>query len=966
MNLCVLNDGSATRRVSPTQNASVPDLSFASPTLVSILSWSVLPNSYGSDHFPILITFHNSFSPNPPIQPLQKYRLLQADWGKFSSLVDSELHTLPQVNSSNSHDVYENFVSSLKRAADASIPLKNSARKFISSPPWWDAECTDSVRKRREAEIRYASSINMTNYLDLKKTSARTCRLLAKKKKSGWHNFCESLSPRSPVSIVWKRIKAYRRVLDAHSSDISSNDSSCWLEDFISKLAPPSVPSFECLSLSDSPPPSSDKFDEPFSLSELSCALDHLRDSAPGVDGIPYSFICKSSSLCKQILLNLFNSFFLSGVVPESWKCQIIIPILKPGKNPKDSSSYRPIALSSVLAKIMENLIKNRLEWFLESKGILSPSQFGFRRGMGTLDSLSIFVSDVRIAFSKNESVVGVFLDVASAYDNVQLPLLRQKMHQLSVPVRLVNIICNMLMSRTITIRHQHSVSPSRLVWKGLPQGSVLSPILYNLYTHDLESSVNCFCKILQYADDIALYYSFSSPQDASSRLNSALYYLNQWLCDHGLSLSVPKCNAVVFSRKRNIPPINLSIDNVPISTLDKIKFLGIILDSKLSGLHHLEYISKKCEKGVNALRALSGVRWGAHPSTQRILYNAIIRSHFDYGSFLLEPCNKIALAKLDKIQAKCLRIITGAMKCSPINALQVECLDPPLNLRRQYLSDRFFFKALQIKSHPLLPLLKTLHELIASSRYWSHKLPPPLINSYSKVNDPHISLVQSNTNPLFEVSFETLLFQPKVILSLGISKHDPGANNKLNKILTEDWQDWLTMYTDASKISEDGIVGTAVWIPKYKIILSNKVSPHSSIYTGESIALLEAVKYVDSHSLNKTLILSDSLSCLQDLIKFPFRARHNFPIILQIKQLLFKCHSSGIQVTLAWIPSHSGIVGNDNADSLAKVAIRNGDDSYLRTCFPRDLCCTAKPSMMKSWDSLWQKTRKVKALQSL
>ncbi|KAJ8720529.1 hypothetical protein PYW08_005994 [Mythimna loreyi] len=115
-----------------------------------------------------------------------------------------------------------------------------------------------------------------------------------------------------------------------------------------------------------------------------------------------------------------------------------------------------------------------------------------------------------------------------------------------------------------------------------------------------------------------------------------------------------------------------------------------------------------------------------------------------------------IALAKWDKIQSKCLRIVTGAIKCSPINALQVECLEPPLHLRRQFLCDRFFYKITENKSHPLLPLLRTLSDLISNSRYWSHKNPPLLINSLRKLNNMQTSLVQSNSNPLFKVSFDS------------------------------------------------------------------------------------------------------------------------------------------------------------------------------------------------------------------
>ena len=172
-------------------------------------------------------------------------------------------------------------------------------------------------------------------------------------------------------------------------------------------------------------------------------------------------------------------------------------------------------------------------------------------------------------------------------------------------------------------------------------------------------------------------------------------------------------------------------------------------------------------------------------------------------------------------------------MKCSPINALQVECLEPPLHLRRQYLSDRFFFKTIQIKSHPLLPLINSLSELIPSSRYWTHKNPPLLVNSHNKLRTIQVPLVQSNNNPLFEINFYSLIYQPKIIFYFGISKHDPGANVKFNNILAEDWQGWLTIFTDASKLSDDSYVGAAVWIPKFKIILNFKCSSYCSISQG-------------------------------------------------------------------------------------------------------------------------------------
>ncbi|KAI8435596.1 hypothetical protein MSG28_003872 [Choristoneura fumiferana] len=625
----------------------------------------------------------------------------------------------------------------------------------------------------------------------------------------------------------------------------ASNDPNDWLDAFLDKLAPPYAPAEDCFPPSPSPP-SSDRMDEPFSFSELSAILDHLDDSSPGIDGIPYSFLKNCTDLSKRFLLSIFNKIYESGSIPDPWKQQIVIPLLKPNKDPSDPSSRRPIALSSVLAKILEHLIKNRLEWILESRHILSQSQFGFRRGLGTMDSLSILTSDIRLALSRGQHLVGVFLDITSAYDNVQLPLLRQKMQQLSIPSKMIHVICNLFMERSICVRSDNHMLPPRTIWKGLPQGSVLSPILYSLYTSDLDKTVDSFCDILQYADDIVLYYYSDSFPDCTSRLNAALRYLNEWLQDHGLNLSPSKSRAVVFSRRRWIPDIDIVIDEEPVSVEDNVKFLGVHLDSRMTGVPHLKYVQNKCEKGINVMRALSGVWWGAHPYSQKLLYNAIVRSHLDYGAFLLEPCSKLSLSCLDKIQSRCLRIIAGAMKSSPINALQVECLDPPLRLRRQFLSDRYLLKTIQYSDHPIMSRLLNLSHIIPSSKYWTHKEVPCLIKTFQKYSD-NPPILKFTGNPLFSINFDALIFQPNIILSFGIKKDTLCADSIFNKTLSEKWEGWTSVFTDASKLSEQGNVGSAVWIPRYKIMLSFSCHPKSSVFSGEAIALFEAVSSLES-----------------------------------------------------------------------------------------------------------------------
>ncbi|CAK1597428.1 unnamed protein product [Parnassius mnemosyne] len=571
------------------------------------------------------------------------------------------------------------------------------------------------------------------------------------------------------------------------------------------------------------------------------------------------------------------------------------------------------------MAKILEHLIKNRLEWFLESKDVLPKSQFGFRKSLSTMDSLSTLVTDIRIAFSKNEYLVGVFLDISSAYDNVLLQL------------------------------------------KSLPQGSVLSPILYTIYTFDLDLAVNSICNVLQYADDLALYISTDNLTTANSRLNSTMEYLQCWLTDHGLSLSVSKSSIVIFTRHKNVPNIPVLYNGLPIPIRDKVKFLGMVLDNKLSFTQHIEYISKKCDKNINILRSLSGVWWGSHPFSQKLLYNAtrIIRSHLDYGCFLLEPCNKSSLKTLDKIQYKCLRIIIGAMKSYPINALQVECVDPPLNIRRQYLSDRFFFKICQLSSHPLIPRLHLLSEFLSSSRYWLHKDCPHLFNSLVSFLQIPGPIFSCNTSPLFNTPFKAIIYQPNIHLDLDIRKGSPEADLKLKEAIGKNWKDWMTMCTDASKNTDDGCTGAAVWIPRFKIIFSFKCPSLCSIFTAETIAIHEALLYIESHSLDKTVIFSDSKSCLSAILANQFQSKYKFPLILDIKSILYRCHLKGISVCLAWIPSHSGICENDKADLCAKEATRNG--TPLNVTYSHDLLSLARRKLVNTWNEIWKASQILK-----
>ncbi|XP_026471724.1 uncharacterized protein LOC113376008 [Ctenocephalides felis] len=210
--------------------------------------------------------------------------------------------------------------------------------------------------------------------------------------------------------------------------------------------------------------------------------------------------------------------------------------------NGNEIDAYRPITLSSCIAKIKDRLIKRRLEWWLEHNKIFPRTQFGFRRKHSTMDNLSIFISDIYLAFSKNTYVVALFSDIKGAYDNV-------------IP----NILMDKLLKKIVLEMNDRKYE--RYLYKGLPQGGILSPLLYALYAYDLEKIWVPGTKILQYADDVVIYVERKTLKDALEIMTNNIDLYNLWLSKNGLTLSEEKSTidygSWIFSNSRKIQDLD-------------------------------------------------------------------------------------------------------------------------------------------------------------------------------------------------------------------------------------------------------------------------------------------------------------------------------------------------------------------------------------------------------------------------
>ena len=199
------------------------------------------------------------------------------------------------------------------------------------------------------------------------------------------------------------------------------------------------------------------------------------------------------SNLSEQALhhvLRLYNTSWMEGTIPDPWRHSIVIPMLKDGKDPTRPDSYRPISLTSHLCKLMESMVVGRLRWYLESKKHFHPSQSGFRQGRSTLDHILRLHDTVYKALNNQRSVLAVFLDIEKAYDMVWRNGLLIKLHKLGIQGNMLKWIRSFLSNRSFQVRIGNTLSDTFKIDNGIPQGSVISPILFAVMMNDLPSEI--------------------------------------------------------------------------------------------------------------------------------------------------------------------------------------------------------------------------------------------------------------------------------------------------------------------------------------------------------------------------------------------------------------------------------------------------------------------------------------------
>ncbi|MEO1419306.1 MAG: reverse transcriptase domain-containing protein, partial [Bacteroidota bacterium] len=236
---------------------------------------------------------------------------------------------------------------------------------------------------------------------------------------------------------------------------------------------------------------------------------------------------------------------------------------------------------------------------------------------------------------------------------------------------------------------------------EGLPQGSVLSVTCFAVAINDIVKQVSNDVQCTLYVDDFTIFISSRNEAHSSRVIQTSINRINEWTKSKGFKLSAEKTAAIKFEKRKKGMDPELTLNNNAIQVLESTRYLGLIVDKRLSWKHHIEHLRIHCTPGVNLLKHLSHLSWGADRKTLELLYSALVKSKLDYGAHIYGATNSKILKRLDPIQNSCLRACTGAFKSSPTTSLHIESGTLPLKYAREVISLRYFFKAHTLPDTP-------------------------------------------------------------------------------------------------------------------------------------------------------------------------------------------------------------------------------------------------------------------------
>ena len=367
-----------------------------------------------------------------------------------------------------------------------------------------------------------------------------------------------------------------------------------------------------------------------------------------------------SAPLIAPILTHIYNLSLSSGFIPPDWKLARVTPVYKQKGSKHEPGNYRPISVVSPIAKIIEKSVKAQLLIFLSDHKLLSSSQSAYLKYHSTATALHSIVDNLLISINSNKISAACFIDLSKGFDTLNPEILLHKLKSLGIKDHSFNWFKSYLTHRKQIVSSNNALSQSNDLKMGVPQGTVLGPVLFLIYMNDL--SLNISDSLLtMYADDTTVTCCGKTIDEACNKLNHCLSSISRWFTVNRLVINTEKSNFMIIGTPQKIKsfhgPFNIQINNKFLERVTETKLLGVYIDENLNFNRHVQYLTKKVSPKIALIHRLRNT---LPPESLNLVYTSLIQSSFDYCLSVWGNSSKKNLTTVQRLQNRAARAVTG------------------------------------------------------------------------------------------------------------------------------------------------------------------------------------------------------------------------------------------------------------------------------------------------------------------
>jgi ribonuclease HI len=662
------------------------------------------------------------------------------------------------------------------------------------------------------------------------------------------------------------------------------------------------------------------------------------------------------------------------GQVPRIWKTDNKIFFEKKDKdNYNKAKAYRGISLESIIGKMYERIIKNRLYKWMEDQGMLDPFQFAYRNDKSISQALLAFTLEVIKAMKSDETCIATFIDLEGAFDAVWRNGLVYKLYHAGIRGRMLLYVYSYLKDRVtrIIVNGYTSEWIENLI--GVPQGSIIAPLLFIFYISEMTNLLN---KRVSFADDLTSWVIKSNIADACDEVKLDFLKLTGWTRKWRMSINAGKTDFILFGKHHQ--DIVIQVDSTNLPQVKSKKLLGVIIQEDLSYNEHVDSVRSKCFKAQSLLNPLMSSHNGAPAEIGIHLFRTCTRAIIESSFPVWCNISPEAYKKIEEMQRIALKSATGTHHNTALSTLEVMTGVPPLRLRLEEILINEFTRILSKEdSDPVKSLILTLLDCknFMDSRMLS---PLHLVKPLFKELGIEIATLEKTIEPAPKIKYD--INNTALPEFVRIDKGDWGSSNsrtntqkEVAKETTKEFllnninQETLPAFLDGSALGNPGPCGASAIIytkglDADPLPVRKAISPRSTSYHGELAALLLCVTTVLTSCLPKLNnvkilhIFSDCQSAIKSVMSTKMLPSHQH-IKDKFLKIISELLSKGIRTKISWVAGHVDLTANEMADMEAKKAAKEaaGNFTLASSVTRASIKAQSRQRTLKRWQKAWK-----------